>query len=223
LSIAFGLRLRPVFDVAIPGLYAWVVTVAVPVYQKDASGWPVAFSWFSATCLCVTSGLVVSRLRPWSAIAASLFVLSSSAVWFLIAPFEASLGFLGSLGWASFAIGWVRAAGTGEDMSGGAARRIELPARQRMPALSWVMLGIGLAGALSALILAWNIEGRERSLLGQAVAVIGALALITAASSFASAVGPKAAARTFSNGQLARTLVLLGLFALGCWLTFSRT
>jgi hypothetical protein len=212
-----------VFDVAIPGLYAWVVTVGVPVHQKDADGWAIVFSWLSATCLCLTSGLVVSRLRPWSAIPAALFVMSSASVWFLIAPLEVSLGFLGSLGWASFAIGWVRAAGTGEDVSSEAAHRIELAPRQSTSVLSWVMLGIGAAGALGALVLAWNIEGRERSLLGQAVAVVGALALMTAASSFASAVGPKAAARTFSKGQLARTLVLLGLFILGCWLTISRT
>lgn len=223
MRLAVGLRLRPLFDVAIPGLYAWVVTVAVPIHSKDAQGWPVFCSWLAAASLCVASGLVTSRLRAWSAVAVAMFVTASASVWFLIAPFEVSLGFLGSLGWASFAIGWVRAAETGDLAHGNAAHRLDLLPRHTMPALSWIAIAIGMAGALVSLGLAWNIEGRERSLLGQAVAVVGALFLMTAAAAFTSAVGRQAAARPFSKGQLGRTLVLVALFALGCWLSFLRT
>jgi hypothetical protein len=153
----------------------------------------------------------------------AIFIVASACVWFLIAPFEASLGFLGSLGWATFAIGWVRAAETGEFTNGAAAHRLDLLPRHRMPALSWIATGIGLVGALTALGLAWNIEGRERSLLGQSVAVVGALSLMTAGTAATSTVGRQAAARPFSQGQLGRTLLLVALFLFGCWLTFLRT
>jgi hypothetical protein len=222
-NLTLGLRLRPLFDVAIPGLYAWVVTVLVPIHQKDAHGWSVFCSWLAAASLCTASGLVTSRLRAWSAVAVAVFVMSSASVWFLLAPFEASLGFLGSLGWASFAIGWVRAAETGDLTNGTAAHRLDLLPRHSMPKLSWIALAVSLAGALAALGLAWNIEGRERSLLGQAVAVIGALSLMTAAAASVFGVGRQAAARSFSRGQLGRTLVLVALFVFGCWLTFLRT
>lgn len=222
MTLRLGPRLRPLFDVAIPGIYAWVVTVAVPIHQKDAHGWPVFCSWLAVLSLCTACGLVTSRLRAWSAVAVATFIVASACVWFLIAPFEVSLGFLGSLGWASFAIGWVRAAETGEFTNGAAAHRLDLLPRHPMPALCWVATGIGLAGALAALGLAWNIEGRERSLLGQAVAVIGALSLMTAGTAATSTVGRQAAARPFSQGQLGRTLALVALFVFGCWLTFLR-
>lgn len=222
MKLAVGLRLRPVLDVAIPGLYAWVVTVIVPIHQKDAHGWPLILAWLGIICLAATSGLVATHWRSWSAVSVAMFIMASAGVWFLIAPFEVTLGFLGTLGWASFAIGWVRAAETSVVLSGKAAQRIDLSARYQLPLPSWLMLGTGLVGSLAALALAWNIEGRERAVLGQAVAVLGALVLMTAASTAASAVGRQAAAIELSRGQVIRTLFLLSLFVLGCWLTLTR-
>lgn len=219
-----GLRLRPIFDVAIPGLYAWIVTVAVPIHRtNDAHGWPSFLSWIGLLCLMATSGLVASRWRHWSAVTAALFVTASAGVWFLMMPFEVTLGFLGTLGWASFAIGWVRAAETSDIASSSASLRLDLSPRHRLPLTSWLMLGIGFTGSLTVLALAWYVEGRERSLLGQATAAMGALALMTAASTSATTVGRAAAVRFFTRAQLGRTLLLLGLFALGCWLTLRRT
>jgi hypothetical protein len=153
----------------------------------------------------------------------SSFVASAAAVWFLIAPFEATLGWLGSIGWASFAIGWVRAVETDEDMVGAAARRIDLMPRHRTSTLPRITLGIAVAGSLCALALAWNAEGRERALLAQGVAVVGALSLVTAASASAEVVGRQAAARKLSTAQIGRSLILAGLLVFGCWLTFFRT
>jgi len=222
-NLSPGLRLRPLFDVAIPGLYAWVVTVAVPINQTDSHGWPVVCSWLAAIGLVAASGLVISRWRAWSAVAVAIFTTASACVWFLIQPVEVVLGFLGSLGWASFAIGWVRAAETGEVATSVAARRLDLLPRHQMPALAWIAIGVSVLGSVVVLGLAWTIEGRERSLLGHAVAVLGALSLMAAAATASSVIGRKAAVRPFSRGQLGRTLALMALFALGCWLTFLRT
>ena len=224
MRIRLGLRLRPLFDVAIPGIYAWVVTVAVPVYQKDSPVWPWACAWVAFACLLLTSGLVVSsRLRAWSAISVTGFVMSSASVWFLLAPFEVAHGFLGALGWAAFAIGWVRAAETAELPVGTAAHRLDLLPRHRVHRASWATLAIGVVGALVVIALAWNIEGRERSLLGHAVAGFGALSLMTAAATHASVVGRQAVPRRLSKGQLGRALGLVALVVLGAWLSFFRS
>jgi len=103
-----------------------------------------------------------------------------------------------------------------------AAHRIDLLPRHRVPVFSWALLGIGLAFALGVLALAWTIEGRERSLLGQALAVLLALSLMSAASTQDSVVGRQAAAQVFSKTQAGRILLLAGLFSVGLWLTFFR-
>lgn len=211
---------RPALDVAIPGLYAWVVTVALPVHQLEARGWPVLVSWISLLSLAATSAISASPLRRWSPIAVSAFVGGSALVWLLIEPFEASLGLLGSIGWASFAVGWVRAAATREDLDASAARAIELAPRHRFSVLASLFVGVALLGAVALVFLAFRIEGRERALLGQAVAVMGTLSLLTIAASSAATFGRKAVARSFSAAQLGRTLALVGLLLLGCWLTY---
>jgi hypothetical protein len=220
LSVGIGLRLRPAFDVVIPGLYAWAVTVMVPIQKKDAEGWPVFFTWFSVICLGVASALVATRLRRWSAIAVALFVSCSASVWFLTAPLEVSFGFLGSIGWASFAIGWVRAAETVGDERTEGAHRVDLLPRHRASAITWMRPGIGLGFSLGVLGLAWTIEGRERALLGQTVAAVAALSVMSAASAASSTVGRQAVAQVFSRKQLGRGLLLAGLFAAGIWMTF---
>jgi hypothetical protein len=219
---ALPVRLRPVFDVAIPGLYAWLVTVVVPIQQKDAHGWPVALSWIGICSLAASSMVVRSRYRMWSAIPVSLFVTSSAAVWFLVAPLEASMGIWGSIGWASFAIGWVRAAETGEPTDIAAIRQIDLVPRHRLSGWSEVMFGLGAVGSLLILTLAWQIEGRERSLLGHGMAAAAVLSLMTVATSGTSIGRRQAAVRSFPKQLLWRTLGLVSLLVFGVWLTFVR-
>lgn len=216
-------RWRPALDVAIPGLYAWIITVAVPVQQKEAYGWPLGFCCCALICLAITGGMLSSRWQHWSSVTAACFVGCSASVWFLLEPFEATLGFLGSLGWAGFAAGWVRAVETARDVDGRNAHRVELLPRHRASTLAGVMVGIGLLGAMLLVALAWQIEGRERALLGHAVAVFGALSLLVSAANSASVLGRQAATRAFSRMQAGRTIALVGLLAIGCWLTFLRS
>lgn len=211
---------RPALDVAIPGLYAWVVTIALPVRQLEAHGWALLASWISLLSLTATSAISATPFRRWSPIAVAVFLGASALVWFLIEPFEASLGLLGSIGWASFAVGWIRAAATREELDVSAARAIELAPRHPFSVLAGVFVGVALIGAVVLVFLAFRIEGRERALLGQAVAVMGTLSLLTIAASSSATFGRKAAARSFSAAQLGRTLALAGLLLLGCWLTY---
>lgn len=211
---------RPALDVAIPGLYAWVVTVALPVRQLEVQGWAPLVSWISLLSLTATSTLAATPFRRWSPIAVSAFVGASALVWFLTEPLEVQVGLLGSIGWAAFAVGWVRAAATREDLDASAARAIELAPRHPFSVLARMFVAAALGGAVALVFLAFQIEGRERALLGQAVAVMGTLSLLTIAASSAATFGRKAAARTFSVGQLGRTLALSGLLILGCWLTY---
>lgn len=220
MNSARGLRWRPALDVAIPGLYAWVVTVALPVHQQDSRGWPVIVSWSSLLLLLATSAVTASPIRRWSPLAVSAFLIASASVWFLLEPFDSSLGLLGSLGWASFAVGWVRAVETREELDVGPAHRIDLLPRHRAASIGGGFVGVALLGAAALVFAAFGIEGPERALLGQSVAVVGSLSLMSAAASSVAAFGRQAAARSFSAGQLGRTLALSSLLLLGCWLTY---
>ncbi|HEY5956585.1 MAG TPA: hypothetical protein VIV60_08535 [Polyangiaceae bacterium] len=199
------------------------MTVALPVHQQGARGWSLALCWIGLACLLCTSGLVASRLRLWSAVSAALFCTASTCVWLLLGTIEVNLGILGTLGWATFAVGWVRAAETRPLRLESTALRVSMQPRHRLPWSSWMVLGLGLVGALCALTLAWTTEGsRERQLLTHAIAVLGALWLLTAASTGAASLGRQAAERAATASQFRRAAVLFTLMGLGIWLSFVR-
>ena len=208
---------RPILDVAIPGLYAWVVTVAWPLRAPDTNVWAYAFAGIALLSLGASCLLVASRLRLWSAISVGTLISASATTWFLLGAEMQSLGILGSLGWAAFAIGWVRASGTYELGGGTGAAVLALAPRREVGWSARLLVGIGVVGALIGLALAWRIEGRERALLGHAIALLGALQVLTISSSAALTVGQKAESPAFPWTALGRTIVLAILVAVGGW------
>ena len=220
MNLAARLRLRPAFDVAIPGLYAWVVTVGWPLHRNAASTWAYGFGAIAFVALAVSSWMVLLPYRLWSAVAVGAFITASAIVWFLVDPESLSLGLLGSVGYAAFAVGWVRASGTREVDKDALAYALDLPPRRNMSLRAMVALYGGLVGAIVPLALAFRIEDRQRALLGHAVALLGALHLLSIASKLSIAVGQKAEVSSFSWSVLGRTVLLIVLVGVGGWVTF---
>jgi hypothetical protein len=221
LNLGSRQRLRPIFDVAIPGGYAWIVTVAWPVMGQKAVPWARTFAVVALLALAAAATLVGSRHRQWSAVAVGAFVTASAMVWLLVGSDAPTLGLLGSIGWAAFAIGWVRASGTRELGTEPPAVALELAPRRVIAWPARVVLLVGVLGAAVPSFLAWRIDGRERALLGHAVALLAALQTLSMVSGMTLTLGQDTESPRVSWPLGFRCLVLAGLVAVGTWLTFS--
>jgi hypothetical protein len=177
------------FDLFAPGLYAWAVTVAWPASQRLAPFEARLFALTALTALVVGAGLAFVSPLTGRIAGIWIFLAACFASWVQMAPslFLARLdplqGVLGSFGWGLFALSWAR-----QD------RSVALPAvetdpipvpRQRLPwRVPFILALVSLAAALP-MILAWWVKGLERALVAHAVALAGAIALVTYAAEFA--------------------------------------
>jgi hypothetical protein len=172
------------FDLLVPGLYAWGVTVAWPASQRSA---PLEVRLLAlAALVALVVGAGIAFVWPlWGRILGLwVFLLACVASWSKVSPalFLARLdplqGTLGSLGWGLFAWSWARqhqrASETAPEVSSAVPR-------QRLPShLSLILLAISVAAAIP-MVLAWWVRGLERALVAHVVALAAAIALVTAA------------------------------------------
>jgi hypothetical protein len=152
-----------------------------------------------------------------------LYVSASAAVWFLLGSDASSLGLLGVVGYAAFAIGWVRANGTRDVRDGVPAHLLDVPPRRVPLFREKLLLFFRVLGAAVPMLLAWRIDSKDRALLGHAIALLGALQILSIASTQAVAVGQKADSPSFPWTAIGRTLLFALVVSIGCWLTFALT
>jgi hypothetical protein len=173
------------FDLVVPGLYAWGVTVAWPVSHRFA---PIGSRVVALVAL--VSLVVGAILRSSSPALARIigiwgFLLSCIAAWALLgssiqpARFDPVQGLLGAVGWALFAIGW---AGTKKlppspvELAPVAAQPA-VPRRKMPRGSAYVLAAIALAATVP-MALAWWVQSVERALLAHAVSLAAAIALV---------------------------------------------
>jgi len=198
---------------AIPGLYAWAITVAPAAWSRGA---PLAskVAAVAGVIALVTAPLVegagparpedgsqprgLRTLRSWTGpVWARIwsvwgFVLSSAIVWALVpgalssARLDAVRGVLGMVGWALFAFA---SAGPALRSEADAASRVvagpTLKPRSELPRgdLAYVLVGITLAFALQ--LVGWGIAVPERAVLVRLLTVVCGIAVLGATTSIA--------------------------------------
>jgi hypothetical protein len=212
-------------NMLLPGLYAWVTTVAFPAAQRSAPASARVTAMAALIALVAGPVVVFERPRLGRALGVLLFVALSVTTWLLLGsvigvqhlePVRASLG---ALGWALFAFGWgaVRRAGSIPEEDPHVIRGEPLPARGQLPWSALWVYSIGLVGAVVVLLLAWQVARPAQALLAHAVAVVAAIALVGVAARVAVERGR---ARTFPAPQprlnaaarpLATALLLMAL------------
>ncbi|MCA9633353.1 MAG: hypothetical protein KC766_37135 [Myxococcales bacterium] len=178
-----------VIRVLVPGLYAWLVTVALPSAQREASALPKLSAFLALVCLIAGPIGALYRERPGRAVGVYGFVGFAVITWLLLgdlltgAKLDPLRAALGSVGWALFAFGWgsVREVGAIPEQDPHAITGTPLTARSMLPNGAGVVMGLGLAGALVPIFLAWRVDRPLHALLGHAVAVVAAIALVTSA------------------------------------------
>lgn len=178
-----------VIRVLVPGLYAWLVTVALPSGQRDASALPKVSAFLALICLVGGPIAALYRERIGRAVGVYGFVGFAMITWLLLGDLLSSAKLdpvraaLGSVGWALFAFGWgsVREVGAIPEQDPHALTGAPLTARSMLPKGAAIVMGLGLAGAVVPIFLAWRIDRPLHALLGHAVAVVAAASLVTAA------------------------------------------
>jgi hypothetical protein len=204
----------------VPGVYAWLATVASPSIQEGAPG---GARWLALGALvALLLGPLVAFQRPFAGrlVLTIGFVGLSLGTWVLLSesltfdrqdPFQAILG---GLGWVLFAFSW------------GSHRRLwlvpeehpntifgeRLEPRALLPVRARVLLSVALLGALCMLVLAWRVEGPRAALLAQATALGGSILVLTLSADLA-VRPPSAPLPVSSDYRLARAARSLGLLA----------
>jgi hypothetical protein len=164
------------------GLYAWIVTVAMPSAPASA---PLPARLFALTAVVTLgSGALLSRAAPRTARLAGvwLFVGACVGAWatnpaaISTARLDPVQGALGSVGWGLFALSWA-----GERTS---AERVPASDAARTPWLSRrarVVVGGAAVLASGPMVMAWWVPGVERALFAHGAALAVLIALVTTA------------------------------------------
>lgn len=198
---------------AVPGLYAWAVTVAPAAFAPSAPFLAKVGATLGVSALAAAP--VVENLAPpsaapavlspagrwfmwsslpWSTRARALaiwgFVLSSLLVWLLVptalsvAKFDVVRGVLGLLGWALFAFA---CAGPARKPLADAEERITIGAtlapRSSLSRGDGLYVATGVLAAASMQLVGWNVAVPERAILVHLVTAVTGIAVIGAMTS----------------------------------------
>ncbi len=191
LSTLFGLG-QP----AIPGLYAWSLTVAPVAWSRGASTPAKCVACLAVLVLIaepLLAGVGRVRGRGWegSEVARVVsvwgFALTSAAVW-VLAPNALSVGrldgvrgTLGMLGWSLFAFASAGPTLRGDSPSTSMVSPLDLQSRKSRMALvrrdsAYIALGVVLALAMQTI--GWGVPSPERAVLVRLVTVVCGVALL---------------------------------------------
>ncbi len=178
--------LGPLAQAALPGIYAWGVTV-LPLAWPHGAPVLAKLSAFAGIASLVAAPFVERRsptigrvLSVWG------FTVASAVVWLAVPPatarFETSRAFAGVIGWALFA--FASAAPAPARDAGAAARLVAsapLRPRGRIATGDRAILAAGFVVAAAFQAIGWTVAVPERALLLRLLAVVAGLAIIGAA------------------------------------------
>jgi hypothetical protein len=184
-------------NMLLPGLYAWVSTVASPVAVRGSPGVARVTAILALVALVAGPLVALDRPRLGRAIGVYVFVALALVTWLVgdaligVQRLEPVRAALGAVSWALFAFGWgtVRTVGNVPEEDPHALSGAPLVARSQLPPGTLIVFGIGLAGAVLPVLLAWRVERPGHALLAHAAALACAIAVVTSAAKVAIARG----------------------------------
>lgn len=211
--------------VLLPGLYAWLLTVGLPVLARGVRSGP-RLAAAGALCALVLSLFVVGRrlaLARWLGIYG--FVCASALTWALLGSDLSPVHLdrirtaLGMLGWVLYAFGWGRVhAPVDADQHGHVASGALLVPRSRLHPRATTIVAFAVVAALVLEGLAFRVDRSEHSVLAHAVAAACSLLVLSTASRVALAQGTRhelASGTARLNVVALRGAVLALLFGIG--------
>jgi hypothetical protein len=211
----------------LPGLYAWVITVAHPVGLEGVGFLPRTLALLALLSLALGPLLVSRRPRLARGFGVWGFVGLCLTTWLLLGsrigvtevdPLRAAFG---SVGWALYAFGWgsVRRWGSVPEEDPRAVEGPPLTARGKLPsAASWIFAA-GLVGAGLIVLLAWRVRRPVHALLAHALALTLAVWVVDVAADVVTH-------RSTPGGAPRQRLWIIGFIVLGAmgaiWVLLQR-
>lgn len=185
----------------LPGAYAWLSTVLLPVLSLNG-GWLVrTLAWASMATLVIAELPLLKRFRSFRGLTCAAFLAGCLTTWILLAeqlraaPIDAIQAAVGGVGWVLFALS-VQSDPLVPESDASRVQPVAGSRRRRFsPSLDVAFLMLVLAGLLP-LFLAWRVERAMHAALAQVVACAAALAGLSLAGSLVDAVALR---RTFTQ------------------------
>lgn len=177
---------------AVPGLYAWAVTVA-PVITSRSSPVAAKFAGAAGLLALVAGVLLEPRMGPRARYVSVWGLVLTSAVAWMASPgaltplrLDAPRGLAGMAGWALFA--FASAAPALKPDNADDDRVLDGPAlrpRSVVKRGDLVFVAVGIVAAVMLQAVGWRVVAPERALLVRAVTLAAGLAVLGAATSIA--------------------------------------
>jgi hypothetical protein len=217
-------------NVVLPGLYAWVTTVAYPAAQRGATAAARVTALLALIALFVGPPLAEARPRLGRLVGLPLFVGLGLLSWLMLGALldvdrlEPVRAALGSVGWLLYAFGWgdIRRPGSVPEDDPNVLPGAPLAPRSTLPRASALVFGIGVVGAVIPLLVAWRELRPRHALLAHTLTLLWAVLLTGAAARIAVARGeqqlPAPRQRLGSALRPLAVLALLLVLGLLWWL-----
>lgn len=178
---------------AIPGLYAWAITVAPAAWGRGGPRIAKVASIFAVIALTTAPILEARGRAMWGRIWSVWgFVLPCAVVWALSpsalssARFDSVRGVLGTVGWALFAFA---SAGptlrANKETERRAVASSSLKPRAAIPRGDGVYIAVGATMAIGLQTIGWGVTVPERAVLVRLVTIVCGIAVIGATTSIA--------------------------------------
>jgi hypothetical protein len=199
-AIASALRaLRERASTLLPGLYAWLTTVALPSAQHGASASARVSAFFALLALVAAPLFVNERPRLGRALGIFSFIGLSLLTWVLLGaslvqnPGDPLLSALGAVAFTLYALGWgsLRRRDAVPEDGPNVIPGQPLQPRSRPLRSTPVVFGVILAAALVPMFLAFRVVETERALFAHAVAILAAILTITVGARVALSFGQR--------------------------------
>ena len=211
--------------VLLPGVYAWLLTVELPVLVRGVSAWPRLTALVALAALLVGVLVLARRRRLAQLLGIHAFVACSLLTWALLGSDRSPVHLdrvrtaLGALGWALYAFGWGRLRGSlGAQDAAEVIAGQPLVARTHLHPRSLPVAGLCIVAALVFEALAFRVDRPEHAVLAHALAAACAVLVLSTGGRVALAQGSRSelpSGATRLNGIALRGALLSALFGLG--------
>lgn len=225
--------LRDRASTVLPGLYAWVTTVALPSVQHTAPALSRVTAFLALVALVAAPLFLHARAGLGRALGVYGFIGLSLLTWVLLGAGllqnrgDPLISALGAAAFMLYALGWgsLRRRGLVPEDGPNVIPGSPLQPRARSSAIVPIVFGSIVASALLPTFLAFRVVDADRGLFAHAVAVLTAILIITVGSRVSLGLGQRrvlpAPAERLNAAAVSLALLALG-FGFGfLWLVLS--
>jgi len=218
-----GLGFAERANILLPGLYAWLLTVAEPATGAGVGFLARALAFLALIALVTGPFLAPDRPLLGRIFGIYGFVGLSTLAWSQLGsavaaeqldPLRAAFG---AFGWMLYAFGWGKTRGRGRipEDDPNVVPGPSLPARSRLPTAAWVVAAVALVGAVVPTFFAWRVDRADHAVLGHATTLAAGAAVLSSGATLALAFGQPRSERSPGSrlNSAAAALAALAVFA----------